>query len=126
MTYHLIDIPSLHELPFESRYVKMQELFPGVGLRGENPLTGRISVIKQTICDDKSGFERYCSEVLANQGEGVMLRKASSLYERGRRTSSMCKWKVVSPSLSLSLPFSLIIMYVSQCLFCIMLASPRY
>ena len=55
---------------------------------GAETLAPRVSVI------NRKHIKKYSKQILDNAGEGVILRNASSLYERGR-SDDLIKLKVM-------------------------------
>ena len=81
----LIDIPDRNAGPFEQRQEALQRLFRvGMG--------PRVQVIPHTPCAGVEMLEQALSLVLAQGGEGLMLRKPGSMYEH-RRSTTLLKVK---------------------------------
>lgn len=91
MGYHVFDVPSLNA-PFEERVAKIKELFGPIKRTPDN--NGFIIPVEQIKVTSREQFNKFCEEVVNNNGEGVMLRKAGSPYVRGARSSFLAKWKV--------------------------------
>jgi DNA ligase-1 len=81
----LIDIPDRDAGPFEARQEVLRSL-ARVGM-GE-----RVQVIPHTRCTGPEMLEQALSLVIAQGGEGIMLRKPGSLYEH-RRSFTLLKVK---------------------------------
>lgn len=54
--------------------------------------TSNIRIVGHTICRDQAHLERLADKVIANNGEGVMLRRADTPYEF-KRTGNLRKYK---------------------------------
>jgi DNA ligase-1 len=83
--YYIFDIPSLKELPFEERMIKLKEIFP------KNKYN-HIEVVEQTICQREQHLLDMLNSTENSNGEGLMLRKPKSLYISSR-SSSLLKVK---------------------------------
>jgi len=80
MGYHVFDLPTLNA-PFEERVAKIKEMFGPVK---ETPdKNGRIQPVEQIKVTSREQFNKFCEDIVNNNGEGVMLRKAQSGYVRG-------------------------------------------
>ena len=76
----LIDIPDRNAGPFEQRQEALQRLFRA----GMGP---RVQLIPHTPCASASMLEQALDLVLAQGGEGLMLRKPGSTYTHARSTT---------------------------------------
>lgn len=59
-------------------------------------------VAPRVLCEGSAHLISYTLAIIENNGEGVILRKIQSRYERGR-TSSLVKFKVFSLLINLHL-----------------------
>lgn len=73
----LIDIPDRHAGPFEQRQLVLRRLF----LAGMGP---RVQVIPQTLCPGAGVLEQALDLVLAQGGEGLIIRQPGSPYVHAR------------------------------------------
>jgi DNA ligase-1 len=90
MTYHVFDLPTF-TAPFEDRVDRIKKMFgPAKDTPDKN---GRIIPVEQTKITSRDQFNKFCEEIVNNNGEGVMLRKTGSPYVRGARSSFLAKWK---------------------------------
>ncbi len=48
-----------------------------------------LKILKQTLIKDKSQLQDYLAEVVAQKGEGVVVRNPNTLYETGRLSSAL-------------------------------------
>lgn len=62
------------------------ELTPDHALQGK--FGGRIATLPTTLCTGKAHLDAYLAEIQNLGGEGVMLRRQHSPYERGRSSHS--------------------------------------
>ena len=67
-------------------------------LMGAETLAPRVSVI------NRKHIKKYSKQILDDAGEGVILRNASSLYERGR-SSNLIKFKVITLYYSINIKY---------------------
>ena len=79
-TFCVFDAPE-KSLPFESRISYLKDL------QQENQWPSFIKVIDMVQCKDNKHFQEFFNEIIKNNGEGVMLRKPLSLYDKGRSNS---------------------------------------
>lgn len=92
VTYQVFDIPTYGHLPFEDR---MQELMRLVEHCNRSCHTRPLMVfVPQLKIESVPHLQRYFEHVLHLGGEGVMLRKPSSVYEP-YRSNTLLKWKPV-------------------------------
>ncbi len=80
--YYVFDLPDSNE-PFETRMKKLEQLTKG---------NKNIVFVKQTKIKDSDHLQTALKKELALKGEGMMLRKPGSKYER-KRSSSLLKIK---------------------------------
>lgn len=76
ITYFVFDIP-VDKIPFEERQKALAEYVRKLNLP-------HIQYVPQSLCSSVDFFDRAMKAVLAAGGEGLMLRKAGSMYVRGR------------------------------------------
>ncbi|CAO1618692.1 unnamed protein product [Sympodiomycopsis kandeliae] len=92
INYFVFDAPDLN-LPFEERIkAALQrmpdgEMSPDEALRGK--FGGRIAMLPQIRCQGKDHLLSYLDEIEKQCGEGVMLRRPKSPYERKRSRHSL-------------------------------------
>ncbi|PKI13026.1 DNA ligase [Colwellia sp. 12G3] len=79
--FMMFDLPK-HQGDFNERVNKMQDLL----IQFPSPYLAMISQVK---LKDISVLENKLNEVIANQGEGLMLHLASAHYKTGRNTALM-------------------------------------
>lgn len=82
--FWVFDSPNLNQL-FEGRMAFLNHL-----LRHE---PAAIRVLPQTLCESLDHLNEFSAQVIANGGEGVMLRQPQSQYI-GRRSNTLLKWKL--------------------------------
>jgi DNA ligase-1 len=75
-SYMLIDIPMREAGPFEERLALLREM--------AKTFDAPIRVLTQTKCLSREHLEKTLAYVVANGGEGLMLRKPGSGYGSGR------------------------------------------
>jgi len=83
--YHVFDIPSMGNKPFETRHQHLTDLFDKLCIKW-------VKVVSHTVCQDKDHLMKELSRVQDLEGEGLMLRKPGSLYE-GKRSKTLLKVK---------------------------------
>jgi len=88
ITFQIFDIPSKGDKPFEDRIEFLNKTF-GPGGTHESK---QVKVVKHTMATSRQHVLDKLKEIEGLGGEGLMLRKAASLYE-GRRSSSLLKIK---------------------------------
>ncbi|KAF8179188.1 DNA ligase/mRNA capping enzyme [Pholiota molesta] len=88
ITFQIFDIPSLGTEPFEVRYAALQKRFGPGGTHAQEQLV----VVEHELARDRAHVLARLREVESLGGEGVMLRRAASMYE-GRRSGSLLKIK---------------------------------
>jgi DNA ligase-1 len=67
-------MPSLGDLPFEERMMKMNQFF---GPQGSHK-NDFVKVVEQTVVKDRDHISEMLKEVEDEGGEGLMLRKPKS------------------------------------------------
>ena len=72
--YCVFDTPELTYKTYEERLEALKKL----------TLPPHVIIIDAIRCESKEHLEQYFKQVTQNGGEGIMLRKPGSLYERGR------------------------------------------
>src|SRR5690606_282631 len=72
--------------PFEARLERAKALL------GDPPKSKYAKVLEHVVCQGQQHLEQELRRVQAQQGEGLMLRKAGSRYE-GARSSTLLKVK---------------------------------
>lgn len=77
IVFHIFDIPSLADKPFEERYQRLKELFGGDGEKGEYECEWVHVVEHEEVKNREHVFEKL-KEVEAEGGEGLMLREPGS------------------------------------------------
>ncbi|KJA20927.1 hypothetical protein HYPSUDRAFT_42528 [Hypholoma sublateritium FD-334 SS-4] len=87
ISFQIFDIPSL-PLPFEDRYAALRAKFGPGGTHASDQLI----LVEHVLATSREHVLQRLKEVESLGGEGVMLRRAGSLYE-GRRSSSLLKIK---------------------------------
>ncbi|PWN22967.1 DNA ligase/mRNA capping enzyme [Microstroma glucosiphilum] len=91
VSFFVFDAPDL-PLPYEERLrsararVPDGEMSPDEALRGK--FGGRIATLPMTNCTGRAHLETFLGEIQDLGGEGVMLRRQHSPYERGRSSHS--------------------------------------
>ncbi|KIM38613.1 hypothetical protein M413DRAFT_239846 [Hebeloma cylindrosporum] len=88
ITFQLFDIPSRGEEAFEQRYDFLQKTFG----EGGTHATDQICVVHHEVAKNRQHVLDKLKEIETLGGEGLMLRKPSSVYE-GRRSGSLLKIK---------------------------------
>jgi DNA ligase-1 len=91
LCFRAFDIPSMAHAPFEARMAALAALMPAVtetAVDAAHPLLFQ----PQTLCTGVDHLDDVLASTEALGGEGVMLRKAGSLYER-KRSSTLLKVK---------------------------------
>ncbi|CAO1628056.1 unnamed protein product [Parajaminaea phylloscopi] len=97
VNYFVFDAPDC-DLPYEERLKAARqrcpdgELSPDQALQGK--FGGRIATLPVTMCKSKTHLNEFMDDVLAQGGEGVILRRQNSPYERTRSSHSrkLKKW----------------------------------
>mmetsp|Transcript_21865 Transcript_21865/g.85686 ORF Transcript_21865/g.85686 Transcript_21865/m.85686 type:complete len:758 (-) Transcript_21865:2367-4640(-) len=84
VAYHVFDAPKVEE-GFEGRVKATKRYFKA------NPC-GHVKVVSQAKCKSHDHIKELMDSILANKGEGLMLRKPASSYTSGR-SSSLLKVK---------------------------------
>lgn len=79
------DIPSMTNDMFEIRYDALQTLAQKLD-------PNRFQIVDQVLCTGMTHLQEFMKQITDSGGEGVMLRKAGSLYER-KRSSTLLKLK---------------------------------
>ncbi|KXS17784.1 DNA ligase/mRNA capping enzyme [Gonapodya prolifera JEL478] len=77
VTFQVFDAPSIGDEPFESRLKVIEDHF------AKSPID-HVKVVKQTKCTGQAHVLQMLKDVEAKGGEGLMLRKPASRYERTR------------------------------------------
>jgi len=88
ITFQIFDVPSLGDKPFEERIEFLKKTF-GPGGTHESK---HVEVVEHTLATSRQHVLDKLKEIETLGGEGLILRKAGSLYE-GRRSSSLLKIK---------------------------------
>lgn len=86
--YLAFDLPTLNK-PFEERQKKLKEL---VNTHCSKNSACPIEYVEQTKVKSRSHMDEYFNKIISTKGEGIMLRKAGSLYSK-KRTSDLLKKK---------------------------------
>ncbi|KAK7453457.1 hypothetical protein VKT23_011730 [Stygiomarasmius scandens] len=86
--FHVFDIPSMGSKPFEERYAHLQKLFGEKGTHASD----KVKVVEHEQAKSRQHVLDKLKEVETLGGEGLMLRKAGSLYE-GHRSGTLLKIK---------------------------------
>ena len=84
ITYLVYDAPLL-KMKFKERLVEMEKC-----LKGKNEKI--VKLHKQEICKDQAHLDKEMDEVLAKQGEGLMIKNPDSMYE-SKRSCNLLKVK---------------------------------
>lgn len=84
--YYVFDIPT-SLATYEDRMKEMEDLKP--------VLPPHVHIIGNTICNSTSHLNEYLKSVLERNGEGVIVRRPNSFYQRGI-TASLLKVKVLT------------------------------
>eukprot|EP00697_Spironema_sp_BW2_P014545 gnl/Spiro4/4997_TR2496_c0_g1_i1.p1 gnl/Spiro4/4997_TR2496_c0_g1~~gnl/Spiro4/4997_TR2496_c0_g1_i1.p1 ORF type:complete len:344 (-),score=56.87 gnl/Spiro4/4997_TR2496_c0_g1_i1:57-1088(-) len=82
--YHIFDVPSRADEPFESRVAWLAKLFESA--------PPHLVVVSHVHCRDVAHLRETQLAIERNGGEGLMLRKPGSLYE-GKRSGTLLKVK---------------------------------
>ncbi|KAJ3343953.1 hypothetical protein HDU93_005236 [Gonapodya sp. JEL0774] len=77
VTFQVFDAPSIGDQPFESRMKVLEELFM------KTPID-HVKLVRQTLCTGQSHVLKMLKDVENVGGEGLMLRKPDSRYEKSR------------------------------------------
>lgn len=92
INYFVFDAPDV-PLPFEERIQAARRRVPDDSMTPDEALAGkfggRITVLPQQKCKGKAHLQAYLEEVQKVCGEGVMLRRPNSPYERKRSRHSL-------------------------------------
>ena len=88
--YKAFDAPC-HEGTFETRYIYLANILEQH--TKTHPSSSQIQLVEMVKCSGEQHLEQYLSDILDSGGEGVILRKPNSLYEK-RRSQTMKKLKV--------------------------------
>ncbi|KAF9477620.1 DNA ligase/mRNA capping enzyme [Pholiota conissans] len=88
ISFQIFDIPSLGDQPFEERYAALKARFGEGGTHAQE----QIELVEHEIAKDRAHVLARLREVESKGGEGVMLRRAGSMYE-GRRSGTLLKIK---------------------------------
>ena len=83
MAFHIFDIPSHADLPFEDRLHLMQTTLP---------IGTHLQVVAQQLLTAQDDLNQLLEEINAKGGEGLMLREAGSKYVHSR-SSTLLKVK---------------------------------
>ncbi|KNC98217.1 uncharacterized protein SPPG_06617 [Spizellomyces punctatus DAOM BR117] len=86
--FHVFDTPSLHQKPFEERIDAIKTYVNSK----HNALEKIVRIVEQVKCDNRAHLMDMLKKVEAQGGEGLMMRKAGSLYE-GKRSATLLKVK---------------------------------
>ncbi|XP_025115282.1 uncharacterized protein LOC112576783 isoform X2 [Pomacea canaliculata] len=78
--YHVFDSPSLEKKPFEERITAIKDYF-------EEKKPKFAVFVEHTKCTNKKQLDDMLKKVLDRGGEGLMIRKPKSQYERNRSTT---------------------------------------
>ena len=84
-TFCVFDAPEIR-LPYEERFQFLRDL------QATKSWSSSIKIIDSIRCESPKHFREFFDEIVQKKGEGVVLRKAGSLYEKGR-SNSMRKYK---------------------------------
>lgn len=91
VNYFVFDAPDV-PLPYEERMQAARsrcvdgQMTPDQALRGR--FGGRIAALPVVLCEGKEHLNRFMEDILAQGGEGAMLRRRNSPYERRRSSHS--------------------------------------
>lgn len=92
INYFVFDAPDL-KLPFEERIKAAAQKVPDGTMTPDEALAGRfggrIAILRQIKCMGKDHLLNYLDEIERECGEGVMLRRPNSPYERKRSRHSL-------------------------------------
>jgi len=83
--FHVFDVPSMGDQPFEERYKFVQDYFK------KNKVQW-VKVVEHTVCKSKEHLMEELQKVTDDKGEGLMLREPGSLYI-GKRSKTLLKVK---------------------------------
>jgi DNA ligase-1 len=83
VTFMVFDLPG-HPGPFEARHAALQALV--AKMRKRDPACP-VEVVEQVVCTSPEHLAKVLKQVQKKGGEGLMLRKPRSLYERSRSWS---------------------------------------
>ncbi|KZW03370.1 DNA ligase/mRNA capping enzyme [Exidia glandulosa HHB12029] len=86
--FHIFDIPSHGDKPFEERLKLLEKLFG----EGGSHACDHVVIVEQTAVKDRDHIFKMLKAVEAQGGEGLMLRKPKSTYV-GSRSSTLLKIK---------------------------------
>ena len=84
ITYQVFDVPNAKG-EFMDRYKELVQLCDGI----DSP---HVKYLEHVKCKGREHLDEFMEEVTSDEGEGVMLRKADSLYQRSR-SSTLLKVK---------------------------------
>ena len=84
-TFCIFDVPEVSK-PYEERIEFLKKL------KTDNNWPSFLKVVDITQCKSKEHLTQFMKEIVLSKGEGVMLRKAQSMYEQGR-SNSMRRYK---------------------------------
>jgi len=83
--YHVFDVPSMGNKPFEERYQHLQDTFAKLKIKW-------VKVVEHTLCESKEHLLEELEKIQKLKGEGLMLRQPESYYE-GKRSRTLLKVK---------------------------------
>ncbi len=84
LTFRVFDLPSVAK-PFEERMTLLEEL-------AESATGSYFRMVEQTKCENGSALTAFTDKIIADGGEGVMLREPNSFYV-GSRSKTLLKVK---------------------------------
>ncbi|WFD37140.1 uncharacterized protein MJAP1_000082 [Malassezia japonica] len=86
--YMVFDTPSFPDDPVEARWARLQAQFPAVSSDAMSTLrSSGVYFVEHVQCAGQEHLETLLEHALACDGEGLMLRRPTSLYEYKRSTS---------------------------------------
>jgi len=89
-----LDGEILFDMPLKERYKKLKSLV--------KPVPGKFQLARQLVTKDLKEAEKFYSEALANNQEGVMVKNMDALYQPGRRVGYWLKVKPIMETLDLA------------------------